>query len=702
MQAVPAHNKKDFPPASSLPLPAKDTPGKDPATGEKTMIRYGVWNGIKYDNRAGGDAAPEGLDLKAIKNFNPGNPIDVIIGNAGFLVFDESVSLAGVLLRYYEKVTQASCGRCTPCRTGSRLIELALRDLVEGRGDKVDWDHIYESAEQMMLTSLCGIGRTAPAAFVGAMKYFRQRLLSCPKPMRGDMFTTITAKCIEACPAHVNVPRYIDYVRDGHPELAAGVLLNHYPLVATCGRVCVRPCELACRRNEVDQPIAIRDIKRWVSDNTGVPIHELFKGMKPTVDRSKARVAVVGAGPAGLNCAYHLLLMGYPVDIYDKDTKAGGMALRGIPPYRLPKGLLAQETEAITELGGVWHYGKRLGKDFTVSSLFEEGYAAVFLGIGCAEGAYLGLPGEDRSLNGYQNGIDFLLDVETKLSEGQTPKLEGDVVVVGCGNVAMDCCRSARRITNGKVHVVYRRTRNEASADQEEIDAALDEGVEFHFLTNPVAITGDNGRVTGVRLTKMELTEKDARGRRGVRPIEGSEFDLPCATVIAAIGQKVERNVFTEADGVLLSRWGTISVTPALATTRPGVFAGGDCATGPTTLIGGLSQGEKAATSIDEYLSRGSVGFTPRARMGEIIRDCKLLEDVEPVTPVRTAERQKAPHISVESREKNFCEVDQTFTVEQARAEAARCMRCYRIYSVVTPRPIPGNYNNKPAGGIVF
>ena len=217
-----------------------------------------------------------------------------------------------------------------------------------------------------------------------------------------------------------------------------------------------------------------------------------------------------------------------------------------------------------------------------------------------------------------------------------------------------------------------------------------------------MAINGEEGHVTGVRLTKMELTEKDARGRRGVRPVEGSEFDLSCATVIAAIGQKVERDVFSEADGVLLNRWGTISVTPALATTRPGVFAGGDCATGPTTLIGGLSQGEKAAYSIDEYLSRGSVGFTPRSRMGEIIRDCKLLEDIEPVTPVRTAPRQKVPHIAVQDREKNFCEVDLTFTDEQARLEAQRCMRCYRIYAVVTPRPIPGNYNNKRTVSSVF
>ena len=178
-----------------------------------------------------------------------------------------------------------------------------------------------------------------------------------------------------------------------------------------------------------------------------------------------------------------------------------------------------------------------------------------------------------------------------------------------------------------KVHIVYRRTEENATADEEEIAAAKAEGVEFHFLTNPVEILHQDGHVCGVRLTRMQLTEKDARGRRGVVPIEGSEFELPCTHLIAAIGQKMERNVFGDADGVLLDRWGNISVTEALATSRPSVFAGGDCATGPTTLIGGLAQGERAAYSIDEYLSRGSVGFTPRSRMGTIIHNCKLLED---------------------------------------------------------------------------
>lgn len=658
-------------------------------------IQYGVWKGIKYDNTDGQEAVPPDLPLSALQNFNPGNPIDALIGNFGFLVFNQNESLAGILYRYYSQTREISCGRCTPCRTGAILIEDALRDLINGKGLEVDWDHILESAEQMRQTSLCGIGRTTPEAIIGALTHFREKLVMTARPMAGDIYSTVTAKCIEACPAHVNIPRYIDYVRDGHPELACGVLLHHYPLVASCGRVCARPCEAACRRRYVDTPVAIKDIKRWVSDSVGSSVADLFKGMDPMLDATKARVAVVGAGPAGINCAYNLLMMGYPVDIYDKDERAGGMALRGIPPYRLPKGLLQKETDAITELGGVWHWKKCLGVDFSVTDLFNQGYGAVFLGIGCAVGAYLGLPGEDTSVKGYRNGIDFLLEVEKTVDEGKEISLEGDVVVVGCGNVAMDCCRTAKRISDGKVHVVYRRTIEAATADAEEIEAAMDEGVEFHFLTNPTDIIVENGVVTGVRLTKMELTEKDARGRRGVKAVEGSEFILPCSTVIAAIGQKLDRDVLPETEGVLFNRWGNIAVNDALATSRPGVFAGGDCATGPTTLIGGLAHGERAAYSIDEYLSRGSVGFVPRFRMGQIIADCKLLEDGAPKIPVRKAARQPLPHIPVAERHKNFKEVDLTFTDEQAYREAERCMRCYRLLAVVTPRPIPGNVDAK-------
>ena len=658
-------------------------------------ILYGVWNGVKYDNTDGGDAAPDGLNLAALTNFNPGNPIDAIVGAQGFLVFDAKLPLAGILLRYYRRAREASCGRCTPCRVASILMETALQDTINGYGRLVDWDHILESAEQMKRTSLCGIGLTTPAAMIGAIKFFLRRLMSDPRDISGDIYSTVTAKCIEACPSHVNIPRYISYVKDGRADLAMGVLLEKYPLVATCGRVCVRPCEAACRRKMVDAPVAIRDIKRFVSDNAGASVAELFHGIRPVTDATKAKVAVVGAGPAGLNCAYHLLMKGYPVDIYDKDEKAGGMALRGIPPYRLPKGVLQSETDAVRHMGGTFRYGQRLGQDFTISKLFDEGYGAVFLGIGCAEGAYLGLPDEDRTLQGYRNGIDFLLECEKGVAAGEPPVFDGDIVVVGCGNVAMDCCRTAQRTARGKVHIVYRRTIKEASADHEEIEAAEAEGVEFHFLTNPVAILSEAGEVTGVKVTKMELTEPDARGRRGVRAVPGSEFVIPCKTLIAAIGQKLERGALAEADGVQLNRWGNISVTEALATSRPGVFAGGDCATGPTTLIGGLSLGQLAADSIDEYLSRGSVGFVPRNRMAKLLSDCKLLEDGGLEYPQVPAERAPCPHLPLKDREKNFKEVDITYSEEEAIAESERCMACYRLIAVVTPRPIPGNEQEK-------
>lgn len=659
-------------------------------------VSYGVWKGVRYDNRNGEVAEPPDLPLDELFNFNPGNPIAGFIGSQGFLVFDPDVSLAAMLERYYAEARANSCGRCTPCRTGSILLALATEAAAQGKADTVDWEHMMESAKQMAETSLCGVGRTTPAALIGALTYFRKELFG-NKGFKGDVFTTMTAKCVEACPAHVNIPRYIDYVRDGHPDLADGVLLLDYPMVACLGRVCARPCEKACRRNAVDTSVAIKDIKRYIGDHAGASTSQLFHNLEPMTDPTKASVAVVGAGPAGLNCAYHLLMKGYPVDIYEKDIQAGGMALRGIPPYRLPKKILQDETDAVAELGGRWYWQQALGRDFTINDLFKRGYGAVFIGIGCAKGAYLGLPDEDTTIEGYRNGIDFLLEVEKNVGEGKTTPLEGDVVVVGCGNVAMDCCRTAVRLTHGKVHVVYRRTEKNASADHEEIVAAKEEGIEFHFLTNPVELISKDGKLTGVKLTKMQLGEKDARGRAKVTPVEGSEYILPCTTLIAAIGQKLDKSSLSEDDGILLSRWGTISVNAALGTSRPGVFAGGDCVTGPTTLIDGLAEGKLAASTIDEYLTRGSVGFTPRVRMHDLIKRCKLLENDDPDVPERKIARATLKTIPIKFRDHSFREVDQTLTTEAVRLETERCMRCYRLFAVVTPRPIPGNEQEKPA-----
>ena len=648
-----------------------------------SKIIYGVWNGQVIDNRNGAEDT-SGIAVDAIAEFDPENPIKALVSNAGFLILEENTSLAAVLRDYYEVVRQNSCGRCTPCRNATIEIDEALTALTEGRGATISWDSVKAAALQMDETSLCGIGRTSAKALLGAMEHFSDELFKTTGSAPAGSYGVVTASCIEACPDHVNVPRYMDFVRDGQNALARGVLLNHYPLISTCGRVCVRPCERACRRNALEGPLAIKDVKRFIAENNTGSVADLFKGAASKVDASKPAVAIVGAGPAGLNCAYHLLEAGYPVDIYDKDTEAGGMALRGIPPYRLPKDILKSETDAVKNLGGRFFFEKKLGRDFTLADL-KANHKAVFIGIGCAKGAYLGLPDEDTTLAGYRNGIDFLLEIEKDVLAGKKPKIEGDIAVVGCGNVAMDCCRTARRVTTGRVHLIYRRTLKEAPADKEEIAAAKEEGVEFHFLTNPVGIEAKDGVLTGVKLTKMQLTEPDARGRMGVAPVAGSEFTLSCQTLVAAIGQQIEKGVIEESAGMRFGRKGNLEVDAAQKTSVEGVFSGGDCATGPSTLINAMAQGERAAKSIAAYLEGRSL-FNPRDRASAIIMNLKLVWDK--VEPCKAKPRMKIHPADIKVRRETFEDADSGFTKPEGYAEVSRCMRCYRVIRFYTAKPI--------------
>lgn len=656
---------------------------------------YGVWEGRAYDNRRRLEGeAPEGLPLSEFLSFNSGNPAAGFVGPQGFLMFDNRVTLADVLLNYYRRTKELSCGRCTPCRAGSMLICEALEKACAGEGESVDWDRIQLVAEQMAETSLCGVGLSTPAALLGALKHFPELLRQAPvMPVtRRDFFSVATAPCIEACPANVNVPRYIDYIRDGHPELSTGVLLRHYPLVGSCGRVCVRPCETACARNHVDGAVAIKDLKRYAADHVGSTMADLFKKDEiPDTPVSK-RVAVIGAGPAGINCAYHLLRKGHHVDVFEAEDYAGGMARLGIPAYRLPNHLLETETEVIERLGGHYHYNCALGRDYTIDSLFRRGYDAIFLGIGCALGQYLNLPNEDQSAHGYLKGLDFLLAIEHHQSRHEDIELDGDIVVVGCGNVAMDCCRTARRLMKGhrRVTVSYRRTRASAPADPEEITAAIDENIHFEFLTAPVEVMVEEGRVIGLKLIRMQEGEPDASGRRSVKPIAGSEFIVPCRYVIAAIGQKLDDSVFSEADGIKLTKRGTIEVDESLQTSREGVFAGGDAAAGPTSLIWGMAQGQDAANAIHEYLMTHTPGFNARRRMSRLIKEANLLGTCAPERAVVLQPRQVMSHLAPEARIQNWDEVEHGFTDQEAWAEAKRCMRCYRLFGVSTLKPIPG------------
>ena len=660
-----------------------------------TELSYGVWDGVVFDNRNGAATGERGAfpPLTNFDVFDAHNRIRAFFGDHGFFIVDPTVSLIDSLWRQMVEAAEQSCGKCTPCRMGTVLVRDALDALRRGDKSPLTLDDILTLAEQMTATSMCGLGQTCARALIAALQNFRDvveaEIRRGPQPEQHGM-AYMTAPCIEACPSRIDVPRYIDYIRDGKPAHSLGVILQKYPMAATCGRVCVRFCEMACRRKLVDEAVGIKTLKRYVADQQGGANALTFgRELISQPLGANMRVAVIGAGPAGVSCAYHLLLNGYHVDILEAMSSPGGMAAIGIPSYRLPKNILHSETDIITELGGRFMFNRALGRDFSIDDLFARGYRAVFLGIGCQQGTQLGVAGEDPTVAGYKSGISFLLEVHDHVADIRTVGLSGEVVVVGGGNVAMDCARSALRMGADRVHVVYRRTREDMPADREEVEAALAEGIVFHYLTNPVRIVTEDGRITGIEAVMMRQTVADEGGRRNVEPVPGTERVLACTTLIAAIGQQIHKGTLRPEDGIKLDRWNCVEVAPVdLATSRTGVFAGGDCASGPSTLIHAMANGLKASRSIDDWLTHGRVRFQPRARMRQLLNDNRMLADDAVEVPVKPQYRVHQSELDPEVRKQMFEEVEQTISVEQAYREATRCMRCYRTYSVITEFPI--------------
>ncbi|MBA2882270.1 formate dehydrogenase beta subunit [Desulfosalsimonas propionicica] len=655
-------------------------------------VIFGAWDGNVIDNRNRKIyEIEEDPAFRDFDEFNPGNPIKAFFGGHGFFIFEKDVDLLDAALQHMERVARESCGKCTPCRVGTQIIKSKLEAMAAGQVAAPALDEIETIAEHIQSTSMCGLGQTATVALLEMIRYFREELLHQMENRNGAArqpgATYLSAPCIEACPSRVDVPRYIDYIKDGKFTHSLGVILQKYPMAATCGRVCVRFCEMACRRTQVDEAVGIKVLKRFVADHEKYTTNDWFSAYSvPEKKPDDLKVAVIGAGPAGISAAYHLLLKGYPVDVFEARAVPGGMAATGIPEYRLPKEVLRKETGIIETLGGKIFYGRKMGRDFTLKSLYADGYQAIFLGVGTHKGKAMGAIGEDPKLKGYAFGVDLLLKINHDYIDRGIPMELGEkMVVVGGGNVAMDCVRSALRMGVREVHLVYRRSRNEMPADQEEVEGAEKEGVIFHFLTHPTRIISENGRVKGLELIKMELGEPDKSGRRSVTPMQGSEFTLETDAVVPAIGQQVEHGFLLPEDDVDFNKWGMIDVKEdALMTTRKGVFAGGDCVTGPATLIQAMAQGERGAEGIDNYLTHGRIRFNPDLRMSRLVHAIQPMIKKGVSIPIKHEYRVKVRELDPEIRKRIFEEVEEPISVDEAYHEASRCMRCYRVYSVIT------------------
>jgi NADPH-dependent glutamate synthase beta subunit-like oxidoreductase len=394
--------------------------------------------------------------------------------------------------------------------------------------------------------------------------------------------------CVEACPGHVNIKKYVFEASQGQYRDGLDTILERLPLPGTCGRVCPHPCEDACVRYTHFEPIAIRTIKRFLAD-------QFMDGdWYPKVEkRLEEEIAVVGSGPAGLTAGRDLALLGYPVTVFDSSLDLGGMLSQSLPDYRLPPQVPRKEVEEIAKLGVRFENGT-LGKAFDIGSLFEKGYKAVFLGIGTHRGMGMKIPGEDME------GVYDALDLLKAIKLGKTiPQFQGKrVIVVGGGNVAMDAVRSTRRL-GAHVTLVYRRSWEEMPAEKDEIEGAKEEGIEFNILTNPTRILG-NGKVQEIECVRMELGEPDDSGRRRPVPIEGSQFKIPADYVIEAIGQAPESEMF-DPMGIEVDRRGLIKVDDNMMTSVEGVFAAGDAVSGPRIVIEAVAAGSKAAESIHNY-----------------------------------------------------------------------------------------------------
>jgi NADPH-dependent glutamate synthase beta subunit-like oxidoreductase/NAD-dependent dihydropyrimidine dehydrogenase PreA subunit len=401
--------------------------------------------------------------------------------------------------------------------------------------------------------------------------------------------------CEETCPVHLDVRGYVGSIADGRFQESLRLIREKLPFPGSIGRVCPHPCEDKCNRNHLDDaPLCIRDLKRFAADaetgdNRGTTIE------RPAPNGKK--VAVIGAGPCGLTCAHDLAVLGYPVTVFESSPVAGGMLALGIPKYRLPRDILKAEIDAIKELGVAIQTGIRIGEDLPFEDLLRQRYEAVFIAIGAHVGMKARMDGEDAQ--GVVSGVDFL----RTLNLGGDARVEDRVGVIGGGNVAMDAARSSLRLGAQEVTILYRRSRAEMPASDEEIHAALEEGIRIEYLVAPIGVVTKDNRVAGIRCIRMELGEPDASGRRRPVPVEGSEFERELSMILPAIGQTPDLSFLPEDGSIRATKWGTIVTDPVtLSTSRKGVFAAGDCVTGPWIAIEAIAGGKKAALSIDSYL----------------------------------------------------------------------------------------------------
>ena len=589
-----------------------------------------------------------------------------MMGSGGMVATDENTCMVDMAHYFLTFIKDESCGKCTPCREGiPRMLEILTR-IKQGEAEMEDIDALENLAKNIKATALCGLGNTAPNPVLTTLRYFRDeyeahiKYKRCPAAVCNDL---VSAPCHHSCPIETEASSYVALIAQGKFKEALDVNRWVNPLPSVCGRVCNHPCEIRCRAGEVSDPIAIRHLKRFVAD------HERTNGGPPAVSpvaKKYEKVAIVGSGPAGLMAGWELTKQGYDVTIFEAESVPGGMLAWAIPEYRLPKDVLNSDIDYIKALGVDIKTNTRVGKDITLEELKKQGYKAIFIATGAPVNLKLGIPGEE--IEGVIDPIEFL----KKHNLSKDAKIGKKVAVVGGGDSAMDAARTAWRL-GADVTILYRRTRPEMPANEEEIEGALEEGIKIEFLTLPVEAIAENGKLARIKCIRMALGNFDEGGRRRPVPLEGSEFELEVDTLIPAIGQKPNLDFLSGNSGLNVTKWDTLEVNPeTMVTNVDGIFAGGDVVTGPSTVLAAMKAGKMTAESIHKYLRGESLEreYKPTQPRLEVPPAELSIEEA------MSLERPKIPCLPVDKRTGNFGEVELGFSKEQAMNEAKRCLRC--------------------------
>lgn len=612
---------------------------------------------------SGGCITPDQLNTPT--DYDSLQKLGAIMGSGGLICMNEDACMVDTARFFMEFIQDESCGKCVACRIGTKRMLEILERITQGRGEPEDLDLLAELGQTVKDTAICGLGQTAPNPVLSAIQNFREEFEEhikykyCRAGVCSELFIS---PCENTCPANVNVPGYTALIAEGRFMDAYHLIRQENPFPAVCGRICTRPCESKCRRRTTDEAIAICDLKRFVADYA-------HKNEQPFVKdiffpKNGKRVAIIGAGAAGLTCAHYLVRIGYDVDVFESEKVAGGVLAFGIPEYRLPMKVLMEEVNLIEREGVNIHLNTAVGKDVKFDEL-KRGYDAIFVATGTQIPQRVDISGE--SLDGVIHGINFLkmINLQEPFELGET------VAVIGGGNTAVDSARSALRMGAKKVSILYRRTRKDMPAYQSEVREAIEEGVELIELMQPVRFVDDGKRhVKAVECTRMKLGDFDKDGRRRAVPDdEADSFLLPADTVVPAISQYADLP-FIPAAEIGRTQWGTFTVDgDTMMTTIPGVFAGGDIVRGPDSVIQAIADGKLAAVSIDRYLggkgilNKGDkIDFTPKYDDDEIVELPRYPLDM----------------LDPDQRKNNFDEVVLGYHKLTAMAEAMRCLHCER------------------------